>query len=241
MLRRHAALRPLLPRGYHAYPVAGGRIYLDLRESPMMLARVLRMYEAPKFAALRQHLRPGDVFVDVGANKGDFALFAARLVGAGGRVIAVEPEPTNADWIERSVARNHYANVEVVRVALAERDGDAVLHLGEKSGWHSLLSTEGVATTGEVTVPTQTLDAMLAARDVDHVDAIKIDVEGAEERVLAGAAATFSGDHPMLVLLDVHPGRGVDPVAVGARLTDWGFTLDAPVTPTTKSITALRS
>ncbi|HVT77696.1 MAG TPA: FkbM family methyltransferase, partial [Acidimicrobiales bacterium] len=171
----------------------------------------------------------------------DFALFAARLVGAGGRVMAVEPEPTNADWIERSVARNHYANVEVVRVALAERGGEATLHLGEKSGWHSLLSTDGVATTGEVSVPTQTLDELVAARGVDRVDVIKIDVEGAEERVLAGGGATFAGDHPMLVLLDVHPGRGVDPVALGRRLTEWGFTLDAAVTPTTKSITALRA
>jgi FkbM family methyltransferase len=242
IVRRHAALRRFLPRGYHAYPAPGGRMYLDLRESPMMLARVLRIYEAPKVAALRACLRPGCVFVDVGANKGDFSLLAARLMGDSGKVIAVEPEATNADWIERSVARNGYRCIEVVRVALADHAGDATLHLGEKSGWHSLVATDGVATTGAVTVPTETLDAMLAARGVTRVDVIKIDVEGAEARVFDGAHATFSGTHPMTVLLDVHPGRGVDPLAIAQRLRDWGFTVREPdvVTPTTKSILAVR-
>jgi FkbM family methyltransferase len=240
--RRHAALRPFLPRGHRAYPGAGGRIYLDLRESPMMLARLLRVYETPKVGALRARLRPGDVFVDVGANKGDFSLLAARLMGDAGRVIAVEPEPENAAWIERSVARNGYRCIEVVRVALAESNGEATLHLGEKSGWHSLVTTEGVATVGRVTVPTRSLDALLAERGVARVDVIKIDVEGAEARVFDGAAATLGGAHPMTVLLDVHPGRGVDPLAVAARLRAWGFLIREPdaVTATTKSILAVR-
>jgi FkbM family methyltransferase len=240
ILRRHAALRPLLPRGYHAYPTAAGRIYLDVRESPMMLARVLRIYEPDKVAALRACLRPGDVFVDVGANKGDFSLLAARVMGATGRVIAVEPEDANAQWIERSVARNKYRNVEVARVALADASGEATLYLGEKSGWHSLVSTDGVATTGEVTVPTQTLDELLAERGVERVDVIKIDVEGAEERVFAGASRTFAGTHPMTLLLDVHPGRGVDPTRVAHQLRGWGFTVHDDVTPKTKSMLATR-
>jgi FkbM family methyltransferase len=240
LVRRHAALRPFLPRGYHAYPAPGGRIYLDVRESPMMLARVLRRYEAAKFDELRARLRPGAVFVDVGANKGDFSLFAARVMGDRGRVLAVEPEPHNADWIERSVERNGYASIEVARVALAERSGEATLFLGEKSGWHSLLSTDGVATTGAATVETQTLDELLAQRGIARVDMIKIDVEGAEGRVFDGAARTFGGGHAMTVLLDVHPGRGVDPVAIGSRLRAWGFRLRAEVTPTTKSLVATR-
>jgi FkbM family methyltransferase len=240
ILLRHASLRRLLPRGYHAYPSAGGRIYLDLRESPMMLARLLRVYEADKFAALRARLRPGNVFVDVGANKGDFSLLAARLMGDNGRVIAVEPEASNADWIERSAARNGYRSIDVARVALAESSGEATLFLGEKSGWHSLLSTEGVSTTGEITVPTQTLDEMLAARGIDQVDVIKIDVEGAEEKVFAGASHTFAGKHPMTVLLDVHPRRGVDPLRIAQQLRDWGFTVPGTVTPTTETIFATR-
>lgn len=194
----------------------------------MMLARLLRVYEAPKVRALRAVLRPGDVFVDVGANKGDFSLLAARVMRDRGRVLAVEPAPENVRWIERSVARNRYRSVEVAPVALADRDGEETLHLGAKSGWHSLVTTSGVPTTGEIRVPIRTLDGVLAERGIECVDALKIDVEGAEERVLEGAARALSGSHRMTVLLDLHPRRGVDPVAVCDRLAGWGFSLRDP-------------
>jgi FkbM family methyltransferase len=239
-VRRHHRLRPLLPAGHHGYPGLGGWTYLDLRESPMMLARLLRIYEEPKVQALRSVLRPADVFVDVGGNKGDFSLIAARLMGDRGRVLCVEPEPGNVHWIERSVARNRYESVEVLPIALADRSGSATLHLGEKSGWHSLLTTDGVAVTGEVEVPTARLDDVLAERGIERVDVIKIDVEGAENQVLDGATATFTGTHRMTVLLDLHPGRGVDPVATCQRLVAWGFTLHDAVGPNSKSVVAVR-
>jgi FkbM family methyltransferase len=238
-VRRHARLRPVLPRGYHAYPTAGGWTYLDLRESPMMLARALRVYEPQKVDVLRSVLRPGNVFVDVGGNKGDFALLAARLMGGAGRVLCFEPEPDNVHWIERSAKRNQFA-IEVVPVALADKPGTATLHLGEKSGWHSLLATDGVAITGELEIVTERLDDALAERGIDQVDVIKIDVEGAENAVLDGATRALSGSHPMTVLLDIHPGRGIDPVAICTRLRDWGFTINEPVGPQTKSVVATR-
>ena len=77
---------------------------------------------------------------------------------------------------------------------------------------------------------TRTLDAMLAERGIDHVDIIKIDVEGAEDRVLAGGTKTFSGKNPMTVLLDLHPPR-IDPVAICRQLEAWGFTLCDPNDP----------
>jgi FkbM family methyltransferase len=180
------------------------------------------------------------VFVDVGGNKGDFSLIGARVMHDRGTVLCVEPEPGNVHWINRSVTRNRYTSVEVLPVALAATSGTATLHLGEKSGWHSLMTTDGVAVTGEVEVPTARLDDVLGERGLERVDVIKIDVEGAENQVLDGATNAFSGSHPMTVLLDLHPGRGVDPVATCQRLVDWGFTLQEPVGPRTKSVVAVR-
>jgi FkbM family methyltransferase len=167
-----------------------------------------------------------------------------------GTVLCVEPEPANVGWIERSVARNHYRSVEVLQLALADRSGTATLHLGEKSGWHSLVKHDQVLSTGELTVPTATLDDVLTERGLERVDAIKIDVEGAENQVLDGAVRTFEGTHRMTVLLDLHPRRGVDPIATCARLQDWGFTLcdpddvhrplASPVTAETRSVLATR-
>lgn len=238
LIRRHNKLKPLLPRGYHAYPGEGGWINLDLRESPMMFARALHAYERPKTRALRAALRPGMTFVDVGGNKGDFSLIAAKATGDNAHIICVEPEPTNAEWIAKSVTRNKYRSVEVLTAALAEKDGEETLFLGPKSGWHTLVE-DPTLVVGELKVVTRTLDGVLAERGLDHVDVIKIDVEGAEDRVLAGAQKTFGGTNPMTVLLDLHPKR-VDTLAVCQQLTDWGFTFDRPVDATTKEVVATR-
>ncbi len=222
LLRRHGRIRAVLPRGHHPYPAAGGWTYLDVRESPMMLARALRVYEPAKVRALQRIIKPGMTFVDVGGNKGDFALIAAKTTADRARVLCIEPEPDNVAWIRKSVARNRYTSVEVLDVALAERDGQDTLFLGPKSGWHTLVE-DPTLVVGTITVPTRTLDGVLAERGIDHVDVIKIDVEGAEDRVLAGGATTFSGTNPMTVLLDLHPKR-VDTLAVCERLVAWGFT-----------------
>lgn len=238
VVQRHARLRPVLPRGYHAYPAVGGWTYLDVRESPMMLARAVRFYELGKTRALRAALRPGAVFVDVGGNKGDFSLIAAKAMGNTGRVLCIEPAPENAAWIRKSVARNKYASVEVCEVALAERDGEDTLFLGPKSGWHTLVEDPSLVV-DRITVPLRTLDSLLAERNIDRVDVMKIDVEGAEDRVLAGAASTLSGGHAMTLLLDLHPKR-VDTLAVCDQLRTWGFAFDRDIDRGTKEAVATR-
>lgn len=230
VLRRYPRVRPVLPRSYHAYPGPGGWVYLDLRESPMMLARALWIYEPAKVLALQSLMGPGKVFVDVGGNKGDFSLIAARVSADVGRVLCVEAEPQNAAWIRRSVERNRYRSVEVVSVALSDRDGDATLHLGEKSGWHTLVDDPAATLVGAVTVPTRTLDGLLEERGIEKVDVIKVDVEGAEDLVFAGGERTLSNTNPMTVLLDLHPPR-IDAVALCRKLEGWGFDLRDPGRP----------
>lgn len=238
LVQRHTRLKPVLPRGHRAYPAAGGWTYLDVRESPMMLARALRAYEPTKTAALRSVIRPGMTFVDIGGNKGDFSLIAAKAMGDAGRIVCVEPEPINVEWIRKSIERNRYASIELAPVALAERDGEDTLFLGPKSGWHTLVEDPSLVV-GTITVPIRTLDSLLAERGIGQVDVLKLDVEGAEDRVLAGAAATLSGVHPMTLLVDLHPKR-VDTLGVCEQLRGWGFTFNAEPTPTTKEVIATR-
>ena len=248
LVKRYRSLRPVLPRGYHAYPAAGGATYLDLRESPMMLARALRVYEPAKTRALRAVIKPGMTFVDVGGNKGDFSLIAARATGDNARILCLEPEPGNIEWIGKSVAKNKYTSIEVIQAALAEKDGEETLFLGAKSGWHTLIEDPSLVV-GELKVTTRTLDGLLAERGIESVDIIKIDVEGAEDRVVAGATKTFGGTNPMTVLLDIHPKR-VDGVAICNQLRAWGFEFREPYDitkpvsidpgPQTKEVVAVR-
>lgn len=195
-----------------------------------MFARVLRLYEPSKVASLRRCLPANGTFVDIGGNKGDFALIAARHLAGRGRVICVEPSPDNCGWIRRSIERNGYRNVEVVEAALTDYEGEATLHLGPLSGWHSLAEAAVERSVGDITVSATTLDRLLADRGVDRVDVLKIDVEGGEGEVLGGAQALLAAGTPLTILFDLHPGYA-DVAACLARLEHSGFTLRDPDDP----------
>jgi hypothetical protein len=77
--------------------------------------------------ALERLLRPGDVFVDAGANVGFYTLLASRLVGPTGRVLAIEMMPATADILRQHVAINDCTNVELVEKALSDRAGDTIM------------------------------------------------------------------------------------------------------------------
>lgn len=211
LLRTHRIWSVVLPSSYRAYNLEGGWIYLNIKESHKMLERVLRCYEPWRYQALRHFLRPGFTFVDVGCNKGDFCLAASRLVGPEGRVLAFEPHPENCRWIRKSIARNQYRNIDLYDVALSDTNGVAHLCLGETSGQHTLLGEGRTAKRGFIEVQTRTLDHLLDDIGLSRpVDAIKIDVEGAEMHVLRGARETFIKNRGIVVLLDLHPNLGVN-------------------------------
>lgn len=139
-------------------------------------------------AFLERVLRPGDVVVDVGASIGGVALPAARI---GCRVLAVEPELENFERLRENIALNGLA-VEALRLAIADRIGTAVLHVfpPARRGHHSLAPDE--AATGTQSVGCTTIDALLDHQRIERVDLLKVDVEGAEPEVFAGAAGALA-------------------------------------------------
>ncbi|MBA2593449.1 MAG: FkbM family methyltransferase [Pseudomonadota bacterium] len=200
---------------------------MDVRESPMMLARALGLYEPAKVQALRKFLKPGATFIDIGANKGDFTVLAASIVGPSGRVIAIEPGQNNFNWLRRSVEENAIANAECHRIALGSDNYKGVLHLATMSGLHSLLSLPGRVEVGVELVDVRALDHFIGDAGVD---AIKIDVEGFEAEVLVGADRTLGKASLTSIFLDIHPDLGVDS-AVMRTLAGYGFGLHEPTPP----------
>jgi FkbM family methyltransferase len=248
--RRHSVYR-LVSRWaasrYELYRVAGGLIYLNLRESPMMVQRAMGVYELGKTELLRRLLRDKMTFVDVGANKGDFTLLAAKLVGPTGRVIAIEPEPRNYSLLCRSIEINGYRNIRTFPLALSDSEGTARLRLGPVSGAHTLSPEPKI---GDNTIPieTTTLDSLLARCGISAVDVIKIDVQGWELQVLRGANQTLRSNGAMLVLVDL-PKQPAKRSAIGEYLADLGlhlyrdFEFSEPITsvpPHITDIVALR-
>lgn len=195
----------LIPDRYYLVNYIGGKIYLRLAEYPTMFARKFGVYEYLKSSFFRSFLRKGMTVVDIGASKGFFTLLSARLVGKEGRVISVEPEPTNVKWLRKSIKENGYGCVKSLQLAMSDRNGHAKLFVGKKTGWNSLYRSE---TTNEdtVDVETRTLDSLVKDARAKHVDLIKIDTEGAEEFVLKGAEKTLRGNRDVVVIIELHEG-----------------------------------
>lgn len=154
-------------------------------------------YEKAVTDAIITALKPGDVFLDVGANIGYFSTLAARLVGTSGRVIAFEPHEGARAELRANVERNDVSGtVEIVPIALAEREADVTLYTTDEFTSYSTLEPD-VSPMRNVTafhpatvVHATTMDRWLAGRPelATRVRCIKIDVEGAESRVVAGMA-----------------------------------------------------
>lgn len=155
-------------------------------------------YEARSLALLRPWVRPGTIAVDVGANIGFFALQLAAWVKPGGKVLAIEPEPANVGRLKSAAARARVEDVvEVVPVALADRTAEGRLKVDPLNPADHKLGAIGVP------VAVTTLDTLLAERGWPEVSLIKIDVQGAEARVLAGARETVTRFRPAL-FVEVH-------------------------------------
>lgn len=172
-------------------PIALDRADISVSE-PMIRDRE---YEPHITNVLRQLLRPGMTFLDVGANVGYYSLLGARLVGPGGRVIGIEPNSENCRLILRSLELNQCSNVALFPVALSDETGWSyfVNHLGS-NGSLSKSPTQSLNGWGQI-VATLRGDSFLQG----PIDVIKMDVEGAEALVVAGLASVIEEWKPVIV------------------------------------------
>jgi len=147
------------------------------------LFHVLPMQEPAVEKAIRSLLRPGDTFVDAGANIGFYTVLASQLVGAQGHVISFEMIPTTAEILRSHVRQNDCSNVKNIEGALAEASGKTLKAsiMAGKSGQASIARSSG---TTEIEVKTVTLAEQLA--DYPSIRLIKMDLEGAELGALQG-------------------------------------------------------
>jgi FkbM family methyltransferase len=194
----------------------GLTIFLDPRGS---VSSKLHEFRPESTTVLKIHLRPGDVFVDVGASIGWFTLLAAQAVGKSGKVYAFEPEPHSFGLLQKNIAANGFGDiVSAKQEAVSDKNGHVTLYsVGNAYAWSSLEdprtdyerkieSNFGKGedrTVYEHTVQEVRLDSVLQSR----VDFIKIDIStGGQllERALHGTTRILERN-PNLKLLLTHP------------------------------------
>jgi len=164
---------------------------------------------------------PGGVAIDVGANLGEWSVPLATAVGPAGTVLAVEPNPIVADALSRTLRINHLAHAVVVSAALSDRDGDGVLHVEPADTGLSRL-----ADGGGLPVILRRLDTIVVEARLARLDLVKIDVEGHERAVLAGAEAALRRFRPAIVFESGHETAG-DRTVITTLLAELGYQLVA--------------
>jgi FkbM family methyltransferase len=140
----------------------------------------------------------GSVFIDVGAYIGPYTILAAKAVGATGRVIALEPDPTNRRQLEKNLQLNGISTCTVVPLAVWSCSGRIGWSEAERPDWHRACEE---ASSGAIEATT--LDDLVADHALDRIDWIKMDIEGGEVEALRGAQRTLARFRPAL-FIEIH-------------------------------------
>jgi len=167
----------------------GGEILCDL-SIPYEAMVWLEHEEEEELGTLARLLKPGQVFVDCGANIGIWSLVAASTVGEKGRVYAFEPNPATCEKLANNVSRGGWKNIRVVPAAVGGRDGEAHFRCEAAHNVSRTVERPGEAT---IPVPMMTLDSVLGR---ERISGCKIDVEGNELDVLRGAERLIGDMRP---------------------------------------------
>lgn len=220
-------LDPLVPRqGTRRGRVFGYSMTLDLLDLVERMV-YLGTYEREETGLAWRWLRPGMTFLDVGANVGYFTLLASRRVGPRGRVIAVEPSPHAHERLARVVGENSL-HAELHRIGLSDREGTCTLYPpapGSNNHTPTMVKYDGAG--DPVEVPVRRLDDCLESWGVPSVDLLKIDVEGHEGKVFAGAERALGSGRIRAILCEFNDfwlrGTGTTPRALYDTLIGYGF------------------
>jgi FkbM family methyltransferase len=159
---------------------------------------------------ISERLRPGQTFVDVGANTGWYTVLAAGKVGPSGRVAAIEASPANCLWLKKNVAKNGLANVRLVNEAAWSTEADLSLFQGPDchSGVSTVVPSFAELKSCEMSgaIHARPLAALLSPEEISTLRVLKIDVEGAELEAIRGLEPVLdSTPYDMEVFLELNP------------------------------------
>jgi FkbM family methyltransferase len=189
--------------------------------------------DAHLLRALSSRITAGTACWDIGANVGVYTLVMALRAGASGAVVSFEPEPRSNARLCENIHFNNLGNVAVFQYALGDTKGPVALSVSEhpSAGTHSLVAQapEGSQRGEALFVQVLPGDEIVAAHALPIPAVVKIDVEGAEERVIAGMVRTLGDPRCSTVLCEMHfgileaQGQAGAPARIARRLEECGF------------------
>lgn len=168
------------------------------------------MYEQDVSKILAATLKPGDIFLDVGANVGWFSLLASRLVSPTGKVVAFEPAKENINKLKYNLSLNDMSNVELIETAVSDKTEETSFYLnpygnGGHALWDMQKGREDRQPSEVIPITTITLDDWFFGQTLKAPRVLKIDTEGHDCRVLMGAKRLLDTYRPPYVISELHP------------------------------------
>jgi FkbM family methyltransferase len=195
LLPNHNNLSPYVLKTLHGFllkidPANDNGVELSLHETGT--------YEKGILFFLKDFLKKGDCFVDVGANIGLMSLFASQCVGENGTVLSFEAHPETSELLNYNISLNKFKNIRVFDCALGGQKGEGVIRFQSELNRGGASLVDNVKREDGFKVIIDTLDALFPDKLIPKV--VKIDVEGFELEVLKGAEKIIRNYSPVLIL-----------------------------------------
>lgn len=202
-MRRLMKLMGVLDRIYTRKLHNGSLIYVNPSEHIQRQLFWYGYYEKEVILTWEAFLQDDSIVLDIGANTGYYSLIAARKAK---QVYAFEPSPLMRQQLQQNIALNAIQNISVEPYAASDESGSATLYLStnDNSGMTGMQPAENFSGTTEI-VKTISIDEWLTTKGSPKIHMIKIDVEGAEMKVLKGMEELLKRDHPG-IFIEVIPG-----------------------------------
>ncbi len=198
----------------------GVRMRVDLRTGMGTSIYVYKCWEYPVTELLKSVLRPGMSFLDVGANIGYYSIVAAARCA---RVYAFEPVPKLFEALQRNVDLNPDFKILPQQVALTRYTGPTAFFVVDDPANQGLSSLNELPEAVAITIQAQTLDDFVREQKLQHVDLMKVDVEGAEEQVFQGGTDVLGSDAAPDIIFECHPGATSDKILRNAGYRIYEF------------------
>jgi FkbM family methyltransferase len=189
------------------------RLHADNNACEKRLMVTPQFFDPAELAFLMSQLHPSFVFLDIGSNVGAYSVFVAKNAGPGARVLAVDPNGIVLKRLAFNAAANGLTNIQAVQAAVADVEGEMEFALEERNMGGSSLQLDRAARGGKTVfkVPVRTLERLVSEAGFEHVDAIKIDVEGCEDKVLIPYFRDVPRNlYPKAVILEANVGSWQD-------------------------------
>lgn len=180
----------------------GIRMNLNIKEYVQAFLYNYGTYEYPTIKFFSNFVKNGMTIIDVGANVGYHSLILSKFTGEKGRVFSFEPESKNIKILDGNIKLNNFKNIKIITKAASNFNGTIKLFLSNSDnlGVHSTVYIPENVSQNFTEIEAVKLDDFVVEENIDKVDFVKVDVEGAETDVLAGMDKILKKHRPIVVL-----------------------------------------